>query len=565
MERLMQFDYEFRSRRSNVIAKHGMVASSQPLASLAGLDILRSGGTAADAAVTVAAMLNVVEPFSTGIGGDCFVLYWDAGTKAVSALNGSGPTATSANIEDLANAGYAHYPQFTGHAVSVPGTVGAWAALLDRFGRMSLAEVLAPAIKYALEGYPVTELIGSGWPLMVDRLLRINNDESLPKHLQYPGPPQPSGNEFLINGRPPRVGELMRLPQLGETLRQIASEGKDFFYQSDFSQKLCTHVKMYGGWLDPSDLAGYQPEWVDPIYADYRGVRLFECPPNGQGLAAIMAAKLANGFDLTSMNTVDRTHTLIECMRLGFLEALQWVADPHFSDIPYDTLFSDAYIKARRDMIHPQHAIRNLPIKIMPSGTDTVYLSVIDGEGNACSLINSLFMGGGTGLVVPGTGVLLQNRGLLFELDPAHPNVLEGGKRPYHTIIPGMLAKDGELLASFGVMGGFMQPQGHLQVLSNIVDFKLNPQQALDMPRFCININDGIGVGAIEPGGEVFLEKGFNFDEMAALRLKGHRISPISGRERQMFGGGQVIQRDPETGILTSGSDPRKDGCALGW
>jgi gamma-glutamyltranspeptidase/glutathione hydrolase len=322
---------------------------------------------------------------------------------------------------------------------------------------------------------------------------------------------------------------------------------------------------MYGGWLDPSDLAGYQPEWVDPIYADYRGVRLFECPPNGQGLAAIMAAKLANGFDLTSMNTVDRTHTLIECMRLGFLEALQWVADPHFSDIPYDTLFSDAYIKARRDMIHPQHAIRNLPIKIMPSGTDTVYLSVIDGEGNACSLINSLFMGGGTGLVVPGTGVLLQNRGLLFELDPAHPNVLEGGKRPYHTIIPGMLAKDGELLASFGVMGGFMQPQGHLQVLSNIVDFKLNPQQALDMPRFCININDGIGVGAIEPGGEVFLEKGFNFDEMAALRLKGHRISPISGRERQMFGGGQVIQRDPETGILTSGSDPRKDGCALGW
>lgn len=561
----MHFDFEFRSRRSNVMAKHGMLASSQPLASLAGLDILRAGGTAADAAVTMAAMLNVVEPFSTGIGGDCFVLYWDASTKTVSALNGSGPTAKSANLEDLINAGYKQHPQFTGHAVTVPGTVGAWAALLDRFGRMSLADVLAPAIKYALEGYPVTELIGSAWPLMVNRLLRVKNDDSLPVHLQYSGPSQPSGNEFLIDGRAPRVGELMRLPQLGETLSQIATDGKDFFYQSDFAQQLCNHVQRYGGWLNPSDLAGFTPEWVEPIYADYRGVRLYECPPNGQGLAAIMAAKLADGFDLPSMNTVDRTHTLIECMRLGFLEALQWVADPHFAEIPYKTLFSEEHLQARRDMIHPQGAIKNLPTKISPSGDDTVYLSVVDGEGNACSLINSLFTGGGTGLVVPGTGVLLQNRAAMFDLDPTHPNAVAGGKRPYHTIIPGMLTKHGELFASFGVMGGFMQPQGHLQVLSNIVDFDQNPQQALDMPRFCLNIEDGIGVGALEPGGEVFLEKGFDFDEMATLRLKGHRISPISGRERQLFGGGQVIQRDPETGILTAGSDPRKDGSALGW
>ncbi|MFU8826769.1 MAG: gamma-glutamyltransferase family protein, partial [Brevefilum sp.] len=491
------------------MARQGMVASSQPLASLAGLDILRAGGTAADAAVAIAAMLNVVEPFSTGVGGDCFVLYWDAATKSVYALNGSGPTAAAANLKTLTDAGYQQHPLFTGHAVSVPGAVGAWDALLQRFGRMSFADVFTPAIRYALDGFPVTEWIGSGWSLMVDRLLRISNDENLPKHLQYPGPAQPSGNEFLIDGRAPGVGEIMHLPQLGETLAHIASEGPSYFYQGDFAQRLCSHVQAYSGWLEPSDLAGFKPEWVDPIYTDYRGVRLYECPPNGQGLAAIIAAKLAEGFDLPSMNFIERTHTLVECMRLGFLDALQHVADPHFSTIPYDMLLSSERLDAQREMIRPGYAIGSLPIKISPTGTDTVYLSVVDGEGNACSLINSLYMGGGTGLVVPGTGVLLQNRAALFDLDPVHPNALAGGKRPYHTIIPGMLTKEGELMASFGVMGGFMQPQGHLQVLSNIVDYAHNPQQALDMPRFCLNVNGGVGLGADEPGGEVFIEQGF--------------------------------------------------------
>jgi gamma-glutamyltranspeptidase/glutathione hydrolase len=542
-----------------------MVASSQPLASLAGLDILRAGGTAADAAVAIAAMLNVVEPFSTGIGGDCFVLYWDASTKKVAALNGSGPTAQSANLDELVAAGYKHHPHFTGHAVSVPGTVAAWDTLLKRFGRMSLADVLKPAIKYALEGFPVSELIASGWSLMVDRLLRINNDLSQPKHRQIPGPAQPSGNEFLIDGHPPKAGEMIKLTTLGETLMQIASDGRNYFYGGEFAKKACDYIKLYDGWLEPSDFDGFEAEWVEPIFTNYRGVNLYECPPNGQGLAAIMAAKFANEFDLSSISRVTRLHTLIECMRLGFLEALQWVADPRFVDIPYDRLYSNAYLQMQTGMIKPDQAIKSLPVKISPSGYDTVYLSTVDSEGNACSLINSLYMGGGTGLVIPGTGVLLQNRAALFELDPNHPNVLEGGKRPYHTIIPGMLTKDGELWASFGVMGGFMQPQGHLQVLSNLVDLHHNPQQALDMPRFCLNINDGIGVGAEEPGGELFIEKGFDFDTMAALREKGHRISPIYGQERKIFGGGQVIQRDFETGVLIAGSDPRKDGCALGW
>ncbi len=561
----MQFDFEFRSRRSNVMATHGMVASSQPLASLAGLEILRSGGTAADAAVTIAAMLNVVEPFSTGIGGDCFALYWEASSKRVFALNGSGPAAQLSNLDALKIAGYEQYPHFTGHAVSVPGSVAAWDALLQRFGKFSLKEVLTPAIQYAMEGYPVTEWIASGWSMMEIHLLRNKPDEDFPKHLQRPGPTQSSGNEFLIKGRAPQVGERIALPTLGETLQSISTEGKDFFYRSEFSKQLCDYVQQYGGWLEPSDLAGFEPEWVEPLYADYHGVRLYECPPNGQGLAAIMAAKIADGFDLANVDQEQRTHILIECMRLGFYEALRWVSDPHFQKIPYDQLFADDFVRSRRDLITTQQAIQHLNTENAPTGDDTVYLSVVDGDGNACSFINSLYMGGGTGLVVPGTGVLLQNRAALFSLDPDHPNVLEGGKRPYHTIIPGMITKEGELFASFGVMGGFMQPQGHLQVLSNMVDLGHLPQQALDMHRFCLIVQKGKGVGAGDPGGEVFIEKGYSFDNLAALRKKGHHVSPVFGRERVVFGGGQIIQRNPYTGTLIGGSDPRKDGCAMGW
>ena len=522
----MQYDFEFRSRRSNVIASHGIAAASQPLASLAGLDILRAGGTAADAAVAIAAALNVVEPFSTGVGGDCFALYWDATQKKVFALNGSGPAAKSASITDLRKAGYEQVPQFTGHAVSVPGTVAGWAALLTRFGSMSLSDVLAPAIRYALDGYPLTEWIGSGWKLMASRLLRESVDESLPKHLQRSGPPQPSGNEFLVDGQAPDVGDLVKLHTLGETLNRISEEGKAYIYEGEFAKLLCDHVQRYGGWLEPSDLKGFEAEWVEPIHADYHGVRLYECPPNGQGLAAVMAARIADGFDLGEMNPLDRTHVLIECMRLGFTEAQQWVSDPHFSKIPYDQLFSSDYINSRRGKVDLKLANRHLRTEINPIGDDTVYLSVVDEMGNACSFINSLYMGGGTGLVVPGTGVFLQNRAALFSLDPAHPNALEGGKRPYHTIIPGMLTKDGALYASFGIMGGYMQPQAHLQVLSNLVDRDLNPQKALDMPRFCLNVSAGGGVGADDPGGEVYLEKGFSFDELAgAARERTPRFS----------------------------------------
>ncbi len=561
----MEYDFEFRSRRSNVFSTRGIAASSQPLASLAGLDTLRKGGNAADAAVTVAAALNVVEPFSTGIGGDCFALYWDSKTKKVYGLNSSGPAPKSAMISAVTSAGYKKYPLYTGHAVSVPGTVAGWDALLNRFGTLSLRETLEPAIRYALDGFPVTEWIGSLWKLMAKVLLRDKIDKDLPRHLQRLGPPQPSGHEFLLDGRAPEAGEIMTLTTLGETLKAISEGGRDIFYKGDLAERICQYTQKYGGWLEISDLADYEPEWVESITADYRGVQLHECPPNGQGLAAIMAVKIATAFDLAKMDMSDRTHIMIECMRLGFSEALQWVSDPHFAAIPYDKLISEEYIHEKQQQLSMKHAIKHLTDGTQPVGEDTVYLSVIDGEGNACSFINSLYRGGGSGLVVPGTGIFLQNRAALFSLDPGHPNALEGGKRPYHTIIPAMLTKDGELFGSYGIMGGFMQPQAHLQVLSNLVDCGQNPQQSLDMPRFCLNVDAGGGVGALDPGGEVWIEKGFSFDEMASLTNRGHRLSPLSGLNRKYFGGGQVILRNPETGVMTAGSDPRKDGCAMGW
>ena len=557
---------KYRSRRSNVLATHGMVASSQPLAVQAGLDILKQGGNAADAAVAVAAMLNVVEPISTGIGGDMFALFWDAKTRTVTALNGSGRAPAGASIDELKRLGYMRMPTFTGHTVSVPGAVAGWSDLLARHGRMSLADVLQPAIETAERGFPVSELIARGWATQVKKLLRAS--DWISGDLDN-GPPQPSGHELLIEGRAPRPGEIIRLPTLAETLRGIAAEGKAYIYQGEFARKLSEHVQRYGGWITPEDMARHESTWEDPLTASYRGVTLYECPPNGQGLAAILAVKLASGFDLAGMGEADRVHVMIESMRLAFADALQWVCDPAQVAIPLDELLDEDYIAARRQFIRMERASRSVthgfPRIPRPQGADTVYLSVVDEEGNACSFINSLYMGTGTGLVVPGTGVALQNRAALFFLDPEHPNALAPNKRPYHTIIPAMLSRDGELLASFGVMGGFMQPQGHFQVVVNMIDLGMSPQMALDAPRWQLNVGAGGGMGAHEPGGLVLIEEGWDFDTLADLGRRGHHLSPVDGFRRSVFGGGQIIWRDPDTGVLIGGSDPRKDGCAAGW
>ena len=557
----MNIDAVFRSRRSNVMATRGMVATSQPLAAQTGLEILKAGGNAADAAIATAAMLNVVEPIMTGIGGDCFALYWDARTKSITALNGSGRAPAGASIDELVRLGYARMPAHTGHAVSVPGAVAGWSDLLERHGRMTLADVLQPAIWTAENGYPVTELIATGWRTQVKKLQRAPD---WPSGDLDNGPKQPSGNELLLDGQAPRPGELMRLPTLAETLRGIAAEGKDYIYQDEFARKLSEHVQRYGGWITPQDMALHSSTWDEPITADYRGVTLYECPPNGQGLAAILAVNLAAGFDLAAMSKADRLHTMIECMRLAFSDARQWVCDPRVVDIPLSELIGIEYAERRRQRIDPLQAAQDVPYGHPLAGSDTVYLSVVDGEGNACSFINSLYKGTGTGLVVPGTGVSLHNRASLFILDPEHPNALAPHKRPYQTIIPAMTTRNGELHASFGVMGGFMQPQGHFQMLVNMLDLGMAPQQALDMPRWALaGPSDPLGAG--QPGGLVRVEEGWSFAILAELARRGHRLAPMDGFGRRVFGGGQIIVRDADTGVLIAGSDPRKDGCAVGW
>lgn len=551
---------QFATRRSNVLARRGMVATSQPLAAQAGLDILKAGGTAADAAVATAAMLNVVEPTSTGIGGDCFALYWDAATRQVSALNGSGRAAAAASIAELQRLGCTRMPTYTGHAVSVPGAVAGWSDLLARHGRMTLADVLAPAIWTAANGYPVSELIAAAWQREAPKLLR--QPGWLSGDLDN-GPPQPSGHELLLDGRAPRAGEIVRLPTLADTLRGIAAQGSSFIYSGEFAVRLCAHVQRYGGWLTPADLAAHTSTWDTPLHTTYRDVTLYECPPNGQGLAAILALNLANGFDLAARPAAERVHLLIECMRLAFADAARWVADPQHVDLPLAELTSPAYTDRRRALIDP-HRARAHVASGLPTSHDTVYLSVVDGEGNACSFINSLFMGTGSGLVVPGTGVALHNRASLFSLDPAQANVLAPRKRPYQTIIPALTTREGELHACFGVMGGFMQPQGHLQVLSHLVDGGLSPQAALDEPRWQL-ADPSVAVGAADAGGVVLVEDAWDAAMLHALAERGHRLQPISGLARTVFGGGQVILRDAQTGVLIGGSDGRKDGCAVGW
>jgi gamma-glutamyltranspeptidase/glutathione hydrolase len=549
------------SRRSNVLARHGMVATSQPLAAMAGLRTLLDGGNAADAAVATAAALTVVEPMSTGIGGDAFALFYDAQARSdagrvgtyrdqrVSALNGSGRAPAGLHLDDLRRAGLSEIPLDSPHSVTVPGTVAAWADLLARHGSMPLGAVLQPAIDYARDGYPVSELIAASWQRGEAKLRRL-----------------PSGLELLPGGRAPRLGEVVQLPELAHTLQAIADGGADAFYRGETGRRIAAFVQEQGGRLDVSDLAAHRSTWDEPISTDYRGLRVWECPPNGQGLAALLALNIVARDDLAAVPPAERWHLLIEAMRLAFADARRWVADPAFVDLPLAELLSPQYSAQRRSQIDPQRAnldprsglpaAGTLPVQPAPR-SDTVYLSVVDGQGNACSFINSLYHGFGSGLVAPGTGVALQNRGALFSLDPAHPNRLEPDKRPYHTIIPALATQGNGLWACFGVMGGFMQPQGHLQVLVNLLDLALLPQDALDAPRWCLL--DG------EPGDLVAVEAGAGAALIAALRAKGHAVEVKRGLERMLFGAGQVIRRDAGSGILTAGSEPRRDGCALGW
>ena len=540
----MKESIDFSSRRSPVMGKGGMVAASQPLAVAAGLEILHQGGNAADSAVAVAAALNVTEPTSTGIGGDCFALYYEAGTGTITALNGSGRAPSTLTLERLRKEGWgAGLPPYHAYTITVPGACAGWFDLLESFGKLSMSQVLVPAIRLAEGGFPVAPLTSHYWKRGAKNQLATALN----------------GIQMTLDGRGPNPGEIFKNPGLARTFRLIAEKGRQVFYHGEIAEAIVATIHLSGGCLSLQDLASHQGSRETPISTDYRGFRLWECPPNGQGLAALIALNILEGFDLKGLDplSTQRLHLEIESMRLAFADTRWYIADPAFSKIPVTEMLSKNYANERRKLIDPLHATMDQEKGIPIASTDTVYFCVVDGSGNSCSFINSNYMGFGTGIVPSGWGFTLHNRGHNFNLEEGHPNCIAPGKRPYHTIIPAMITResDNSLFATMGVMGGFMQPQGHLQVFLALAHDHLNPQECLDLPRFCIE--DGTA------GGGVALEDGMPPGVIADLKSLGHSIRVVSGYERALFGRGQIIQKDNKTGILIGGSDPRADGCAM--
>ena len=535
--------FSFNSRRSSIYSRNGIVATSQPLATAAGLEILAKGGNAADAAVAAGAALNVTEPSSTGIGGDMFALYYSTETKQVTALNGSGRAPAALTLDRLKKDGFSsELPPFHAHTITVPGACAGWFDLIEKHGSLSMSEILAPAIRLASEGFPVAPITAYAWKRGAQNQLRS----------------APNGQELTIDGRGPNAGEIFRNPNLARTFEIVTRGGRAAFYQGEIAEAIVSVIKEAGGCMSTEDLASHTSTWDEPISVTYRGLRVYECPPNGQGITALIALNILEGFDLSALTSLstERLHLVIEALRLAFADSRWYVADPKFSSMPVEELLSKEYANQRRKLIDTKGATIDPKHGTPVSSSGTVYLSVVDKFGNACSFINSNYWGFGTGIVPKGFGFTLQNRGHNFSLDPNHPNALAPRKRPYHTIIPAMVTReDGSLYASYGVMGGFMQPQGHVQVLSALVDDGLDPQSALDLPRLCIDVE--------ESGGRVALEEGIPANVVSDLEKMGHPVHSVSGYDRSLFGRGQVILRNAEKGILCAGSDPRADGCAM--
>ncbi len=535
----MNLKHSFPSRRSAVMSSRGIVATSQPLAAQAGVSMLLQGGNAIDAAIATAAALNVVEPMSTGLGGDAFALVYLSKSNELKALNASGRAPYAASLEALRNLGYQEMPTTGIHTVTIPGTLDGWCTLLDRYGTMSLAQVLAPAIELAEHGFPVTEIIGHTWQTS---RAKLQSNAS-------------AAHTYLMAGRAPESGEVVVQPDLARSFRKIAEGGRDVFYHGEIAQAIVACSQENGGLITMQDLSDHTSTWVTPISTNYCGFDIYECPPNGQGLVALLALNILEGYALQSLghNSAEYLHLLIEAVKLAFADASRYVADPDFVDIPLDNLLSKSYAERRRHLIDTNKARQRVEAGIPDSGGDTVYLAVTDNEGNSISFISSLYQAFGSGIVVGGTGICLQNRGSLFSLEAGHPNCIQPHKRPYHTIIPAMVFKDGNLFLTFGVMGGFMQPQGHIQVLLNIIDFGMGVQTALDAPRFrYIQSN------------ECAFEPGIPPSVLQELADKGHRIVELDDPYSQGFGGGQAVMMHPSTKALIAGSDPRKDGCAIG-
>lgn len=530
-----------------------MVATSQPLATQVGLSILQQGGSAVDAAIAANAALGLMEPTGSGIGGDLFAIVWDAKTGTLHGLNASGRSPLGLTFEgmkaELDRLGHTTIPPYGMLPISVPGAVDGWFELHNRFGRLPMSEILDPVIRYAEDGFPVSDLIAYYW----GRSVAILGD-------------QPGGfaQTYTIDGRAPVTGEMFRNPDLAETYRILGAKGRDAFYRGAIADRIDTFFRENGGFLRKADLEAHHSDWVEPASVNYRGYDVYELPPNGQGIAALQILNILEAYDLAAMgpNSPEALHLMIEAKKVVFEDRARFYADPDFYEVPLEGLLSKAYADERRALIDPERAARRIDYgnPVFHQG-DTIYLTTADAEGNMVSLIQSNYRGMGSGIVVPGLGFGFQDRGQLFSTDSGHPNRYEPGKRPFHTIIPAFVMKDGQPWMSFGVMGGGMQPQGHVQILVNRIDFGMNLQEAGDAARWQ-------HLGSSEPtdtlmktGGYVELESSIPWETARALEKKGHDVRSGNGG----FGGYQAILRDPESGVYRGASESRKDGQAAGY
>ena len=542
--------------RSEVIAPHAMAATSHPLATQIALDVMKRGGSAVDAAIAANAALGLMEPTGNGVGGDLFAIVWDPKTQKLHGYNGSGRSPQALTLAYFQQQGITDIPPHGPLPVSVPGAVDGWFALHGRFGKLPMQDVLAPTIRYAREGHPVAQTIAYYW------------DRSVPRLSKWPG----FTEQFTIDGRAPRTGELWKNPNLADTLQQIADGGRDAFYKGDIARTIDAYFKANGGFLSYTDLAAHQGEWVQPVSTNYRGVDVWELPPNGQGIAALQMLNVLEGYDFSKIpyGSPQHVHLLVEAKKLAFADRARWYADPAFQPAPVDKLISKPYADARRKLISADKVLREVqpgtPAELQEG--DTIYLTTADADGMMVSLIQSNYRGMGSGMAPPGLGFILQDRGEMFVLkgcegSTPHPNCYAPGKRPFQTIIPAFITKGGKPYVSFGVMGGAMQPQGHVQIVMNLVDFGMNLQEAGDAPRIQ-HENDTEPTGQNTPmrdGGVVQLESGFPYETVRALMDKGHHVEWALGP----YGGYQAILRDPETGVYYGASESRKDGQAAGY
>ena len=532
--------------RSEVIARNGMACTSQPLATQIALDVLKKGGSAVDAAIAANAALGLMEPTGCGIGGDLFAIVWDAETEQLYGLNASGRSPYDLTIDYFKENNLSSIPAYGPIPVSVPGCVDGWFELHGKFGKLSMDEILKPAIHYARDGFPVSELIAYYMRLSSNRLQ------------VYPG----FKETYMPNGQTPNKGEIFKNPRLANTYELIAAKGRDAFYKGDIAKKIAAYIKEQGGFLSEKDLADHKSEWVDPISTNYRGYDVWQLPPNGQGTAVLQILNILEAYDIKSMGfgSPEYIHTFIEAKKLAYEDRAKYYSDPAFNKLPVDQLISKPYAEERRALINPNRAARSYEAGKLETG-ETIYLTVADKDGNMVSLIQSNFRGMGSGMTPGDLGFILQDRGELFTLEEGHFNVYEPNKRPFHTIIPGFVTKDGKPYMSFGVMGGAMQPQGHAQVLVNMIDFGMNLQEAGDAPRIQHKGSSQPDGGTMTDGGRVCLESGYPYEVIRSLMRKGHRVTFDLGS----YGGYQAILFDADNKVYYGASESRKDGQAAGY